>query len=526
MDIGLAIEALARELGLAKQALESELHQALVHAATAHYPDRELVMEFSEWGFELSQAFRVVERPTLPGDLSRASLQSLGFDCDLGERLVLPLLTQTSDLDEVPREVLVRGPVMPFEEMVTKRVLTRWLSQEGAARLRKATPRRIYGPQTSTQQRDIIPTGDLDLPEALLIMGRVLSFTPRADFRLLAALKDLVERQPERAELRLVVAGCEDPVRRPVSVLLGRVLAHHHVLDLPVGPLEVAADEALRHTTDADLRALWPEVCALFDAYRIEEDDVNPPSINETTGIQLIVRGVEHEARLVTGRIVACPNRDDIDGWDRLRYLDQGVQLRRGGKIESPPLVAVEGVVLGTARGGSSTRSPALMELTELEQAGPLFLLLSAEGDWDPPPRERDEHGNTLSVAPLELTDENPHLALEPSFRRPQPRSPARIRRVFLIDWLPNQNVVPLAQPQGPTGEATLQAFDEFLQHCRPDLEADMRLRPPASPSRIDAIQKQYLGHVPMSADLQRLYLWRDGQERDWPPLFNASRFS
>ena len=138
MDICRAIEELARELGLARQALEQELRQALMNAARIHYPDRDLVLDFSEWGFELSQRFRVTKTPMHPGDLAHSTLIELGFDAVEGEELVLPLISRCADLADVPEVVVINGPVMPFEEMVTKRVMTRWLSRSGAARLRQA----------------------------------------------------------------------------------------------------------------------------------------------------------------------------------------------------------------------------------------------------------------------------------------------------------------------------------------------------------------------------------------------------
>ncbi len=520
------MEALARELGLAQAALEVELHRALVYAATAHYPNRELRLDFSEWGFELSQVFRVVERSTSPGELSRASLQRLGFECALGEKLILPLISHTVDLDEVPKEVVIRGPVMPFEEMVTKRVLTRWLSREGAARLRETSPARIYVPRDPCDRLSRNYSISTESPAATLMVGRVLSFTPRADSRLLTALRALVQSQPEDAQLALVSAGDEDPVRRPLILVLGRVLAFHHVADLPVGPLDLASYPALVESTDNALQQIWSDVRALIDRHQLLDGDPAAPASDDTTTIRLLVNGADHDARLVTGRVVACPNRDDIDTWDHLRYSDRLTQLRRGGMTESPPLVAVEGETISVARGGTQNLPPEVTSVAPIHKDRRVFLLLTPRDSWDPPDRERDEHGNTLSVAPLELTDDNPHLALEPSFRRPQPRCPARIRRVFLIDALPDQTVVPMARPQGPTGDTALQAFDEFLQYCRPDLEADMRLRPPASPEQIDQMSRECLGDVPLSADLQRLYLWRDGQERRWPPLFLSSRFS
>jgi len=526
MDVGLAMEALSRELGLARPALEAELHQALVYAATAHYPNRELILDFSEWGFELSQAFRIVDHPSQPGDLRQSSLKNLGFECNVGERLVLPLIPQTVDLNEVPKEVIIQGPVMPFEEMVTKRMLTRWLSREGAARLRETSPARMYVPHEHDMESLVMHSTAAESPAAMLVAGRVLSFTPRADYRLLAALKELIEAQPEEMLLGLITAGSEDPIRRPIVTVLGRVLAFHHVPDLPVGPLDSSTNQALAAATEEVLQKIWPEVRALIDEHQLIDQDVSPPEIDDITRTHLLVSGTDHEARLITGRVIACPNRDDIDAWDQLRYTGSATQVRRGGMTESPPLVAVEGETISVAHGGTQERAPQVTTVSHVDEASHVFLLLTASDAWDPPDRERDDDGNTLSVAPLELTDENPHLALEPSFRRPPTRCPARIRRVFLINALPDQTVIPLARPQGPTGEMALQSFDEFLQCCRPDLEADMRLRPPATQEAIDEVSGRCLGDVPLSADLKRLYLWRDGQERHWPPLFLSSRFS
>ena len=72
----------------------------------------------------------------------------------------------------------------------------------------------------------------------------------------------------------------------------------------------------------------------------------------------------------------------------------------------------------------------------------------------------------------------------------------------------------------------TLLAFDEFLHRCRPDLEADMRLRPPSTLDAFEQIAGEVVGSHALSADLARLYTWRDGQERRWPPLFLHARFS
>lgn len=526
MDIVLAMEALARELGLAQPALEAELHRALLYAATAHYPQRELRLDFSEWGYELSQVFRVVEHPTQPGELSQSSLQKIGFECGLGETLVLPLISKTVDIDEVPQEVMIRGPVMPFEEMVTKRVLTRWLSREGAARLRETSPARMYVPRDTMEGLTPPSSLTMEQPAATLMMGRLLSFTPRADARLFTALKELLEGQSNDVSLALVTAGSEDPLRRPLVVGVGRVLAFHHVSDLPVGPLDVANYPESVAPTDAALEAIWPKVRALLHEHQIDDGDINSPMLDETTKLRLMVSGADHDARLVSGRVVACPNRDDIDSWDHLRYTDLSTQVRRGGMIEYPPLVAVDGETINLASGGDQRHAPQLATVEPIHQDKPLFLLLTPSDAWEPPERERDEDGNALSVAPLELTDENPHLALEPSFRCPPTRCPARIRRVFLIDTNLQQTVIPLARPQGPTGEDTVQAFDEFIQCCRPDLEADMRLRPPATEAQISEVSQRCLGDVPLSADLERLYRWRDGQERRWPPLFLSSRFS
>jgi hypothetical protein len=526
MDIVLAMEALARELGLAQPALETELHRALLYAATAHYPQRELRLDFSEWGYELSQVFRVVERPEHPGDLSQSSLQQIGFECGLGETLVLPLISKTVDIDEVPQEVIIRGPIMPFEEMVTKRVLTRWLSREGAARLRETSPARMFVPRDSMDRLAPPFSATMDQPAAILMMGRILSFTPRVDARILSGLKELLTTQPDDASLTLLTAGSGDPVRRPLVVGVGRVLAFHHVPDLPVGPLDVANYREKLAPTDAALESIWPRVHALLREHQIDDGDIGSHMLDESTKLRLIVSGEDHDARLVSGRVVACPNRDDIESWDHLRYTDLSTQVRRGGMIEYPPLVAVDGETIDIARGGDQRRAPQLATVEPLPEDKRLFLLLTPSDAWEPPERERDEDGNALSVTPLELSDENPHLALEPSFRRPPTRCPARIRRVFLIDTNPQQTVIPLSRPQGPTGEHTLQAFDEFMQCCRPDLEADMRLRPPATGARITEVSQRCLGDVPLSADLERLYRWRDGQERRWPPLFVSSLFS
>ena len=236
------------------------------------------------------------------------------------------------------------------------------------------------------------------------------------------------------------------------------------------------------------------------------------------------MEGDDHTARLASGQVVACPAREDAAAWDRIRYDATTLLLRRGGVLEYPPLVAVEGAELAAATSGDDRAAPQVASLSMADLSSGLFLLLSAEEEWAPLPQERDEQGNMLPIEPLDLTDPNSHLGLDPSFRRPPTRSSQRVREVFLGDRSVDSGVVPIARPAGPTPEMTLLAFDEFLHRCRPDLEADMRLRPPATVDAFEQIAGEVVGSHALSADLARLYTWRDGQERPWPPLFLHAR--
>ena len=207
---------------------------------------------------------------------------------------------------------------------------------------------------------------------------------------ILAELQD--QKGGHASPLQWILAGAPDPCGRAPEGILGVRLASHGVPDLPLGPLEPEDWSEPRPDLEAQIALLWDRLLTLGCRFLPEgdsdaevADDSSPPALS----LFLLVEGDDHAARLASGQVVACPARDDTSAWDRIRYDTPSLMLRRGGVLEYPPLVAVEGVELAAADSGDDRVAPQVTRVPMDALPSGLFLLLSGTDEWAPLPQER-----------------------------------------------------------------------------------------------------------------------------------------